>query len=229
MTWTLEAARLRVGLNADDTSQDVNLTAAMAVSLGAAEAYCDRKFLLADDAEAFRGHLLPGFNVRRWPLVELLGLGPLPPPAVLAPDLEPVPDGWRMDAARGIVYPWGGVGVFAAVGSVPVPAGYAGGFTLAYRGGYDPEELPAELEAALWMTFDNVWRVTPGWGAAAGSAGGPVKAFSIDGMTIQYDSAAAGGAAAAPGQRGPVGWGLLPVNAIGILDFYRAESAALGA
>lgn len=225
MTWTVDVARLRIGLAAGDASQDAALEVAMDTALAIAEGYCDRKFMLADDVEDYRGPATPLVLVRRYPLVALTSVQELPP-AVPVP--EPVPSTWRMDQRRGIVYT-AGVAPFpiTPVGSVPLPSGWPpGGFTLLYRGGYAPDALPRDLEAALWMTFDNVWATTPGWGAAAGvSSTQGVRQFSIDGMSITYDvenAASSAGAAQASA------WGLLPATAIGILSFHRADSAALG-
>lgn len=232
MSWTIEAARARLGLADGDTSQDAALTAAMSVALAAAEAYCDRAFMLMNDAaEEFAGPLGPVLTVRRWPLVALVSLQQLPPLPDPAPEPLPIPEGWRFNAQRGIVYlgapPWR----LAPVGSEPAPSGpivgSANGFVLTYSGGYAPDKLPADLEAALWLVFDHAWATTPGWGLAAGdTASAPVRSFGIDGMSIAYEGAAAGGA----GKGGaPAAWGLLPASAVGVLSFYRADSAALGA
>ena len=146
-----------------------------------------------------------------------------------------------MDADRGIVYlatnwwPW-----CSGLVAPPPPATttpgvwFPQGFTLSYTGGFDLDALPGDLEAALWLAFDSTWYMTPGWGAAVGtnSAGPPIKSFSIDGMSVGYENPlmggkggkASGGATGAPGA-----WGLLPATAVAILEFYRADSSALGA
>jgi hypothetical protein len=231
MTWDIDAARARIGLVEGDTTQDTNLTAAMATALAVAESYCDRRFLLDDDTQEFTSPIGPTLLMRRWPLESLTSLAPLDPLPDPAPDPVPVPATWRLDKKKGIVFivgaaPW--APNVQALAAVPPPwvmaGGSATGFVLSYRGGYDP--LPADLEAALWMTFDALWATTPGWGVAAGQQGsGPIKSFGIDGMRIDYDtqSAAGGGANSKAAARG-----ILPATAIGILDFYRAESAALG-
>lgn len=232
MTWDLAAARARIGLPEDDTAQDTNLQAAMNVALAVAESYCDRRFMKQEDTQDFTPPIGPTLLVRRWPLDSLTSLQPLPPFADPEPDPVPVPTQWRMDKKRGMVF------IVGAAPYIPVPAAAAGpmstaplsypwgsaaGFTLTYTGGFDP--LPADLEAALWMTFDQVWASTPGYGLPAGSqsGSGAVKSFGMDGMRIDYDTQGATGAGSKAEARG-----LMPASAIGILDFYRAETAALG-
>ena len=223
MSWDLATAKERLGIA--DASQDAAVTSALAVALAVAETYCDRKFLLEDETEEFLRANGPALTLRRYPLVSLTALQQLAPLPVPPPDVLPIPTNWKVDAGRGIVYtgysggPYGVSGIWYA----GPYAGCTNGFQLSYVGGYDPDELPADLEAALWMAFDSLWQTTPGWGLPAGSpTGGPVQAFGIDGMTINYGS----GQAAAPGA--PVAWGALPLTAVAILGSYRAESAALG-
>lgn len=236
MTWTIATAKARLGIT--DDAQDAAVQSAMDVALAAAESYCDRRFLLQDDEQEFPAPYGPTLLVRRWPLVSMATIAPFDPQAEPPPDPAPVPAGWRMDKKRGVIYMVGqgasnagGLGI-APVGSAPPPGpwpmGYGSGVVLTYRGGYDP--LPADLEAALWMVFDNVWATTPGWGLPAGSTGGAgtgaVRSFGIDGMSISYDTGTSGSGSVGAGRA--EAWGLLPANAVGILDFYRAESAALG-
>lgn len=225
MTWDAQTARVRIGLAPDDAMRDEDLMTALDAALAAAESYCDRHFAKqADTQEVRQWPASRELLLRRYPIESLTNLRPLPPhpgPALdpaPAPSSDPVsiPSRWRMEAKRGVVHLWASA----------EPLSIASGFTIAYVGGYDP--LPADLEAALWMIFDSLWSTTPGWGAAAGSqisAGGAVKSFAIDGMSIGYDTdATVGNAGAGDAQA----WGVLPARAVGILNFYRAESAALG-
>lgn len=232
MTWDIDTAKRRLGIT-DDASDD-DLTSAMAVALSIAESYCDRRFPLADDTQEFTPPINCTLLVRRYPIASIKTLAPLDPQPDPAPDPVAVPPTWRMDKKRGIIFMvgapagWSGVNVMP-VGSTPAPygIGWPGrGFVLAYSGGYDP--LPADLEAALWMVFDNVWNSTPGWGMPAGAGGsgsGAVRSFSIDGMSIGYDTGSSGSSGAGRAEA----YGMIPASAAGILDFYRAESAAIGA
>lgn len=222
MTWSVEAARVRIGLEPDDDTRDAQLQTCLDVALAAAESYCDRKFLKMEDSEEIFFHMWPAFTVRRWPLDSLVSIQQPPPLPDPEPEALAVPASWRMDKKKGIVFAQGSSFDILPVGTVPVPGfGLQRAFTLTYVGGFDP--LPADLEAALWMVFDAQWWATPGWGAVGGAApAGLVRSFGIDGMTISYDTAAGASAGEAKG------WGVLPAMSAGILDFYRAESAAIG-
>jgi hypothetical protein len=244
MAWTVEKARKRIGLDPTDDSRDEDLNEAMAVALAAAESYCDRKFLLQDDVQEFELPIDYRLLVRRYPLARMTGISPLEPTTqVSAPPVPddypiPVPTQWRMDQKRGIIFivgqpPWiappAGV---VALGTSPhfaaFRAGPRAGFILHYSGGYDP--LPADLEAALWMTFDSVWGSTPGYAVPGGGGAvseAPLKSFQIDGMSLSYDTAA--GSSSGGGGGDVSSFGLLPSNAIGILMSYRAETVVGGA
>lgn len=228
MTWDVATAKLRLGITTD--TQDAALQSAMNAALAVAETYCDRRFMLQDDEQEFTLPVGPNLLMRRYPLKKLLTLKPLDPQPDPPPDPVPVPVTWLMDKKHGIVFvygvpPWLTI---APVGSNPPPTRYetGRGFVLSYTGGYDP--LPADLEMALWFVFDQVWSTTPGWGKPAGSTAsdsGVIKSFAIDGMKIDYD---AGVSAGSVGAGRAEAYGLIPANAIGVLDAYRAESAALG-
>jgi hypothetical protein len=228
MTWDVATAKTRLGIETDDTSKDIALQAALDVALSVAEGYCDRRFLLEDDVDEFWRPTGPTVLVRRYPLVKLTTIAPLDPQqAEPPPEPQPAPTAWRIDKKRGIVFMRGAgfAQPVTPVGAQPQPYG-AYGFVLGYLGGYDP--LPPDLEAALWMVFDQAWMQTPGWGADAGSQSsnaGAVKSFAIDGMRVEYDSAASAGSG---GAGTPDAWGLIPASAIAILNFYRAESVAIG-
>lgn len=228
MTWDLAAARARIGVVDDaDTTQDVNLQAALDTALAVAESYCDRAFLKQDDTQEFTAPIPATLLVRRWPLATLASIMPLDPLPEPPPDPVAIPSQWKIDKKRGMIFivgmpPW----IYPS--GLPLPPDFPWtvtgrvGFVLAYNGGYDP--LPADLEAALWMTFDNLWHTTPGWGLPAGAQGvNPIKAFGIDGMRIDYDTQTASRFGTKAEARG-----ILPATAIAILDFYRAETAALG-
>lgn len=232
MTWDVATARVRLGLAEDDSSKDPQILSAMAIALAAAEAYCDRRFLKQQDTDEFVDVARPVLLVRRYPLASLVGLMPLGPLADPPPEPMAIPAKWRIDQRRGMVYMVGGGPAWpiAEVGSAPAPVAWPprGGFALTYVGGYEP--LPADLEAALWMAFDAVWWTTPGYGLPGGTqtagGSGAVRAFTMDGTRIEYDTSVAKNAA---GSGRPEAWGILPATAVGILDLYRAETAWGGA
>lgn len=207
MAFNLATAKARLGLPADDTSQDVQLTTALNVSLAMAENYCDRRFAFVREVARFPLNNWPQLLVRRYPIARVYALR-LPPDGHEADVSE-----LQLHHEHGIVYMrgcgWGG----AYRTSDAVELDYEGGFKV----------LPADLEFALWLVFDQVWSSTPGMGLPAGSttADGAVRSFSIDGMSIGYDTAAAQGNA---GGGGASAWGAIPAWAIAVLDLYRAES-----
>lgn len=57
--------------------------------------------------------------------------------------------------------------------------------TVDYFGGY--KTLPADLEMALWGTFDSVWSTMQSAGSAP-VGGGAIKAISSDSQRIEYDT-----------------------------------------
>jgi Phage gp6-like head-tail connector protein len=216
MTWDLEAAKARLGIT--DNSQDAAIESAMGVALALAEKYCDRQFLLELGTVQFPPTAWPVLLVRRYPIKDVV--------EVLAPN------GSVLDPTRyGVDYEHGMIRLGWGITSAGVPPGsswWSGSVAVTFEGGYDP--LPADLEAALWMVFDNVWSTTPGMGLPAGSAtsssGGAVRSFSIDGMSIGYDNSATSGGG---GSAAPDDWGLIPALATAILNFYRAETVVGGA
>jgi hypothetical protein len=206
MAWDTATARARVGLAADDASKDVPLAAAMATALALAERYTDRRFLFRENdvahvVELNSRHL----HLYRWPLVQVKTVEQVKPDGSVT-----LQTGWTAQLETGVVTLQGWW--MHAAGEVRVT----------FDGGYQPDELPADLEAALWLIFDEVWATTPGMGLPAGAGGPahPVRSFAIDGMSIGYDTSARDGGAA---------HGAVPAWAISTLDFYRAESAVGGA
>lgn len=88
--------------------------------------------------------------------------------------------------------------------------------SIKYKGGYDPDHLPADLELALWTVFDTTHGAIQG---AAVTTGG-IKSASLTGVgSVQFD---VGGATTQSG--GAMG-GMIPAVASSILDLYRREYA----
>lgn len=86
---------------------------------------------------------------------------------------------------------------------------------IVYAGGY--KVLPADLELALWNTFDSTYGAV----TAGAIATGGLKKVSITGVgSLDYDT----GSAASTNAGGAFG-GLLPAPAQLILDLYRREYA----
>ena len=210
MAFDLDTAKKRLGIAAEDTTQDAAITAALATALGLAEKYCDRRFMFAADTESFFQCRGQSVTLRRYPVKAIDSIAYFPDN-----DLDP-PDYY----------------LAAEYGILTFKAWFMGtGLDVTYQGGY--EQLPPELEAALWFIFDSVWAMTPGMGLEAGDLDGssgsaPVKGFGINGVRLDYDTTAGESGATASG--GDVkAHGLIPASAIAVLDLYRAEGALSGA
>lgn len=214
MTWDTATGRARLGYPDTDTSHDADIDACMAVSLSLAERYCDRRFQFkAGDVAKLLNVRTSAIRVYRWPIKQVV--------SITVPDANGNPQAltpYAVDEDTGTIYLRAGNAVGMAVSR---------DVTVTFDGGFDP--LPDDLEFALWAIFDAVWASTPGWGLPAGSGPdtGAVRSFSIDGMSIGYDTSGtqsggnAGGAADA--------WGVIPARAIAVLNLYRAETAVGGA
>jgi len=202
----LATAKARLGVT--DAAQDAAITTALNGALALAERYCDRGFFFNAETARFFRPTSSRLVLRRYPVARVLsvlwtGVGELLP--------------YQLQHEAGIVVlgcgwptgPWPGTPTLE----------------VAYEGGY--KVLPADLELALWMTFDAVWLATPGAGAAAGAnvSPGAVRSFSIDGMSLTYSESGKGNASGHDGGA----WGLMPASAIAALDPYRAETVAGGA
>jgi hypothetical protein len=154
-------------------------------ALAVAETYCDRKFMLADEVETFVHPFAHMLSLQRYPIEELTSVS-----GSISPD------------ARHIDKPGGRVIIDGLTADHVV--------TVTYKGGY--AVLPADLELALWMVFDNIWPMVSGTGSTVGDRIASVTVPDVG--TIKYDM---GGASAGGAEAG----GLLPSSAVGILSFYR--------
>lgn len=214
MSWDLTTAKARLGIT--DDAQDAQITTALAVSLGLAEKYCDRRFPQKAETARFFADSWPTLLVRRYPILSVQEVR--------------TPDGNVVDPANyGVEYELGMVRL-GGYGRASWPAGTSwarGAVEVDFTGGFDP--LPEDLEAALWLVFDNVWATTPGMGLPAGSTtnAGVVRSFSIDGMSLGYETSNTGGTGG--GGAAPDEWGLIPATATALLRWYRAETVTGGA
>jgi hypothetical protein len=211
MTWTLQAAKARLGIT--DDAQDAQITQALNVSLGLAEKYCDRRFQKKDETARFFGDSWPTLLVRRYPILSVAEVR--------------APTGDVIDSSRyGIDYDNGMI--LLGSGNMVVPSRWSrGAVEVDFTGGYEP--LPDDLELALWLVFDAVWFKSPGMGLPGGTAPEPtVRSFAIDGMSIGYENAATVSGSPSSGG-GPAAWGLMPASSVATLNLYRAETAWGGA
>lgn len=210
MAYTLDAAKTRLGIDTQDTSQDDAIKACLAVAMSLAETYCDRGLeFKADVVDEFEHSMERVLRVYRYPIKEVKSIDTIDP--VLQSSLQANSSIWLDKKAGMIKGLWWGYDV-----------------QVTYDGGFDP--LPADLEYGLWLVFDAVWYSTPGMGQVAGSssedAAGPVRSFTINGVRIDY-AAKTSSFASSGGSIDP--YGIIPENAIAVLDKYRAETALSGA
>jgi len=200
----IEVLRVRIGLLDTDTSRDTDLEAAEAITQGLVEDYLDRRLEFLPDIETFYGGKA-WLLLRRWPL-EAAG----------AVDVtihnEPVPmavEGISVDEERGVVH------LPSWMCGRPIRVEYTGGFT----------ELPPSLLWAYMAAFDAVWSSTPGFGVAAGTlpaGGGEAKKITLVGIgAVEFDTGSSSGGTGG-GDVEP--WGIIPDEAVTVLDRYRRES-----
>lgn len=184
------------------TSEQMPLVEQVAAQAQAlCEAYTGRRFDLAEDEGDFN-RTFYSFQVPRYPIVQVFELrgwlvGQLPG----EPDAGPPIAAYRMDKAKGLIWPGGTYGD-------TVHCRWEGGFAT----------WPYELTWAVTQAADIVWQDTPGGGAPAGSGGGAslgvVKRVSVVGVY----SAEIGDTS---GTDGGDGWGVLPVEVSDVLDTFR--------
>jgi len=201
MTWDIATARARIGLPPGDISKDPQLTQAMAAAMALAESYTDRGLIEKAETLQYADMHTRRLLLRRYPVSALTSITDNDTGAVLDPLT------YTLQKETGVVH-----------------GGFASRYlTVAWTGGYPSAMLPADLEFALWATFDAVWYATPGWGATAGQSSGgagTVKAFTINGVRMEYvtDGASSGGGDAIDA------YGVIPLTAVAVLDRYRWHS-----
>jgi len=172
MTFDLAGAKLR--LNITDTTQDVEIQAALDAALSIAEAYCDRKFAYAAE-EAHYYHVSAGYLfVPRYPIEQVVSVN-------------------RDSGQNNVKYK-----VNKSAGFLDLHGRYSDEeLSVTYAGGY--KTLPDDLIVALWGIFDGVWSSMSGSGG--GGTAGAIESVSLTGVgTVRFGSGAtpsAGGASGA--------------------------------
>jgi len=196
MSVILPILRVRIGLAADDTTKDTELTLSFNTAVALAENYCDRKFdYKADAIEYFTYDSDKTISLERYPLLSIT--------SITTHDSQIVTPPIRFDRKAGIVY----------------LCGYANDeeLTVEYAGGY--QVLPDDLLQAFLFIFDGVWKDNSG-SSGGSTPTGDIKAISIpDVGRVEFDTGSA--AASSTGD-----WGMIPDNATAILSHgYRREYA----
>lgn len=68
MSWDITQAKLRLGIEADDTGKDNQITTAMDAALALAEKYCDRFFFQRSETTNFYHTKTATFQLKRFPI-----------------------------------------------------------------------------------------------------------------------------------------------------------------
>ena len=210
MTWDLAQAKADLGIDAADTSKDAGIQRQMDATLAPAESYCHRKFLFAREEEYFPAPHAELLSLQRYPLATIheasyitgFGTGALTV-QIYRPDTGII-------TATGFpfVEPCSDIGWYRNV-------------SVDYEGGYPPDELPADLEMALWEAFHQRWGASDGAMAALGQAVGAsgirtVAIPQVISLTMAGNNGSGGG--------GGVSIGGIAAGQAGILDYYKRLS-----
>jgi hypothetical protein len=59
-------------------------------------------------------------------------------------------------------------------------------FSLVYSGGYMPDAMPPVIALVINSVFDAVWQLTPGFGIESAEPSDNIKAFTINGVRLEY-------------------------------------------
>jgi hypothetical protein len=167
MGYTLAEAKIRLGIDPADTSQDADIEIAMNTALAMVEQYLNRQFLYAqEELEVIHSHG-GSIQVSRYPIDTVSRMSPM---------------------IRHQVHNEVGLIVFHR----PTITDRV---ELEYTGGY--KVLPADLEYGLWLAFDAIWAdMSAPAGSGGGSAGaaGDVESVSLTGVgTVRFSSGASSG------------------------------------
>lgn len=148
MAFNLETARIKIGLTAVDTSKDLLLTMGLNAALAIAENYCDRYFIWKRDVARFLSPPGPRLQLKRYPITYVQSVGE-------AGEAPYDSSSYKVHHIHGYItrahhhhnythrsdYHW-----------------YHGReIEVVFEGGYKIDDLPADLELALWGIFDVVW------------------------------------------------------------------------
>ena len=193
MSYDLASAKDRLGIPQEDTSQDDAITIAMNGALAICEQFCMRNFFYAGDKAVWYYATQSRFHVDRYPIDEI----------VTITDPNGNPTDYKLNKQGGWLDFQG--------------PRYFEELTVEYRGGFLNADLPADLELALWSTFDNTWAVQSGEGLTGSS--GEVQSITVpDVGTVRFSGATTSGTAFAP-------YGHIPSDAVAILWQYRRAYA----
>ena len=199
MPFLIADAKARKGILPVDTTKDLILQVSLDTALALAETYCNRHFMYkAVELETFSYPFARGLQLSRYPLESVASVTPVGQTAI------------GTDAYQAVLKT-GQIKSLGWLSAKQIDVVYAGGYKV----------LPADLELALWMMFDEVWAGMPGGGLAVGgvSSADVIKRISLpDVGSIDLDTSSAKNSSGS----GAAG-GLIPFGAAAILNLYRLE------
>jgi hypothetical protein len=204
MSFDLKSARVRVGLNAEDTSKDAQLIGAMNAALAIAENYTDRRFIWVKDESAhFYYQSSNIYSLKRYPIEEIT---------------EIIDSDGRFPDYK----------VHHVLGRIELKSyNRADDLKITYTAGY--RILPADLELALWGIFDatfaSIDKAMSGEGISDGSGTGYGDISSItipDVGTVAFASTASSTTTSAVAAQNAL-WGRFGPFFM-LLDNYRDHS-----
>ena len=194
MAFLLNDAKTRKGILPADATKDAILQVALDTALALAETYCNRRFMYASETATFHYPYSQSLQLNRYPLEQVVGIVPVGQVAIGGDQYQ-------------VILGAGQIKSLGWLSAKQIDVTYAGGYKV----------LPADLELALWMIFDQVWATLPGGGAGTSAAGQGIESITIpDVGTIRFGSGGASGAAGGAS-------GVLPLSSTTILNLYRLE------
>jgi hypothetical protein len=186
-------------LSITGATQDTVIQASLNAALSLAERYCDRLFMYGTQRATFYHVDSERLQLRRFPVDQEI-------------KFEPSGVKHHIHKVQGIVI------LDADVVHEEVHVDYSGGY----------RTLPDDLELALWMIFDEVWKLSQssssGGGGGAGQVSGDISRITLQDVgSITYSTGGGGAGAAVGGTRLAGDGSPVPFTALSILDLYRVE------
>jgi len=191
----LDTGRVKVGLAVTDKTQDLLITMGMNAALAIAENYCDRYFLYKKDVATFLSPPGPRLQLKRYPIINVEYVGGLDG----STDNQIDSNAYRVHHIHG--YLTFGQHYHHHNHPTLFPWHFGRDIKVKFDGGYKLDELPADLEIALWGIFSVVWKsLDPNASAANMASPGAISSISIpDVGTVSFGQGGASASASVAG------------------------------
>ena len=168
-------AKARVNIGALDTSKDTLLKAGLNAALAIAENYCDRFFVWKSEKVEFIEPRGPRLQLKRYPITRVVSVGEQGDPNPTFDESM-----WKVHNIYG--YLTRGHGRYNYTHTSDYQWHNWRVLEVQYEGGYKLDDLPADLELALWGIFDVIWNALNG--SNGGGAVGNLPAGAIASVNI---------------------------------------------